>query len=405
MTPRSPSLPVLSLLSILVASAPAAALSGCQSEVDLGAPADVPAPDGGDAAPSGPLGLRAFVTSASFTGDLVSAAGGGTDGLAAGDALCATAAKGAGLSGQWIAYLSSGADAAKDHVVDDGAFYAVDGTTKLFENKLAVGARAEVEIPDEKGGRPTDIMTGVDKFGDPAASSGPATFWTGSTASGEVADTCASWTSPDLSVEGSYGYYLEGSSGSSACYHERHLLCLEQRAKHAGRPTKRVFVTRSSFRGSFATGGLTGIAGADSLCAAAASDGGLKGTFVAWLSGMKDGALVRASDRLDEARYVMLDGTPAFESKSQLTAGPSAPIMVTELGTPLANIPPLLAWTGTLASGTPDPDHRCLDWSSDSTNELGVAGDVAAGGDRWTASPTTTNYECNDMHHLYCFEK
>lgn len=402
-TPRS--LVALACLVLPLAVTPVTLLAGCQSEVDLGAPAEAPAADGGDAAPTGPLGLRAFVTSASFTGDLVSAAGGGMDGLAAGDALCATAAKGAGLSGKWIAYLSSGVDAAKDHVVDDGAFYAVDGTTKLFANKLAIGNRAEVEIPDEKGGKPTDITTGVDKWGDPAAVSGSATFWTGSTASGSVADTCASWTSADLFSDGTYGYYLQGSFGTGACEHERHLLCLEQRAKHEGRPTKRVFVTRGTFRGTFATGSLTGIAGADALCAAAATDGGLQGTFVAWLSGKADGKLVRAADRLDEARYVMLDGTTAFESKSQLTAGPSAPILVTELGTPLERIPTILAWTGTLASGTPSPDYRCLDWSTDSADELGVAGDVAAGGSSWSETRSPVAHECNDMLHLYCFEK
>jgi hypothetical protein len=125
---------------------------GCQSTLDLGAPAPMPGPtvDAAVASPT-PLGLRAFVSSASYTGDLVKAAGGNLDGLDAGNSLCAIAAKGAGLSGNWVAYLSSGTRAAAQHIVDDGPYYAVDGTTKLYESKFGIGGGARRRIGDEKG--------------------------------------------------------------------------------------------------------------------------------------------------------------------------------------------------------------------------------------------------------------
>lgn len=378
----------------------AGVLASCQATQDLGGPGTPVVPDAGIAAPIAPLGLRAFVTSASYKGDLVNAAGGDKDGLTAADSLCNAAAKGAGLTGEWIAYLSSGADSAKDHVVDEGPFYAVDGKTKLFSSKLGVGGGAEVEIPDEKGSKPIDVFVGHDKFGDITSSTGIASFWTGSTAAGEVAATCKSWTSSDLFDDGNDASHLGASTVLLSCENEHHLLCLEQHEARAGRVTKRVFVTRKVFNGDFG-----GLVGADSQCAAAASEAGLKGTFIAWLSGRDKGAVVRAADRLDEARYAMLDGTVAFESKAQFTAGPSAPIMITELGTALDNISDINVWTGTLSSGTPSPDYRCLDWTSADRDDAGIAGDVGRGGTDWSSTRSPEAHSCRDANHLYCFEK
>ncbi len=66
------------------------------------------------------------------------------------------------MDGPWVAYLSSGADSALAHVVDNGPFYAVDWATKVYENKAAVGGRGLVEVPDERGSKPIDISTGKD---------------------------------------------------------------------------------------------------------------------------------------------------------------------------------------------------------------------------------------------------
>jgi hypothetical protein len=378
------------------------AVGGCQATQDLGAPpATVEADAGAGDEDGAPLGLRAFVTAASFTGDLVGAARTDGDGHAAGDALCQAAAAGAGLTGVWIAYLSSGADSANDHVVDDGPFYAVDGTTKLYESKLGVGAGAAGKIPDENGKEPIDVTAGVDQFGKPWSHVGAASFWTGSSPAGQVAETCSSWTASDLFTDGSHATYLGASTVVLSCKDERHLLCLEQKEKRSGRPTKKVFVTRKTFRPDFEGGSASPLARADTLCAAAATDGGLTGTFVAWLSARDGGALVRAADRLDEARYVRVDGEEVFSSKAQLSAGPLVPINVTELGEAVGAYPGL-AWTGTLQNGTPSPDYRCLDWTSTSRDESGVAGDVVYGGDGWTA---TSARSCSSAYHLYCFEK
>ena len=117
-----------------------------------------------------------------------------------------------------------------------------------------------------------------------------------------------------------------------------------------------MFLTRRPF-----TGELGGRSGADAKFAAAATDGGPKGGFVAWLSGRDtSGALVKAADRIAEARYVLLNGKTAFESKEQLAAGPLNPIFITELGTPLAETEDhIKVWTGTLSSLRPSPVSRC----------------------------------------------
>jgi hypothetical protein len=189
-----------------------------------------------------------------------------------------------------------------------------------------------------------------------------------------------------------------------SCDQQHHLLCLEQKEAHAGRPTKKVFITRNAFTGDLATGYASGLAGADARCAAAAADGGVKGTFVAWLSGREKGTLVRAADRITEARYVMLDGKVAFESKAQLTAGPTNRIVVSELGVELPLGSPGV-WTGTLSSGTPSPDARCLDWTSAGTTDEGAVGDASLGGDLWSGARSPISKYCWNSLNLYCFEQ
>ncbi len=114
---------------------------------------------------------------------------------------------------------------------------------------------------------------------------------------------------------------------------------------------------------------------------------------------------MRAGDRLSEARYVRLDGKIVFESLAQLTAGPTNAINVTELGEPSPNYSTIGVWSGTLTNGTPSPDYRCRDWSSEAHEDaglLGNAGNIAAGSGNWTNDATV---RCTGRNRLYCFEK
>lgn len=392
----------LKLFAIAFAVSAAPPLFGCQSSQDLGGPGGaVTTADAGDAAAA--EGLRAFVTSATFKGDLVTPAGGGLSGLAAADKLCQTAAGGAGLEGTFVAFISSGSDGAATRLVDGGPYFAVDRKTKLYENKAGVAARAERPIPDERGHEAFDTYAGKDKFGDITAGTSIASFWTGSSGAGQpTGDDCRGWTTSDLFVDGSFATYLGASTIKLSCDQERHVLCLEQSAPMKTRPTKRVFVTSKSFSGDLGGGTKNGLVRGDGLCAKAASAAGLDGTFVAWLSGKDQGGkTVRAPERLTDARHVLLDDTVVFESLADIEAGPKNPIVITELGEPLQLVDSAHVWTGTLANGNAQPDGTCADWTSPTRDYNGAYG-VPRTGASWTKAGLES---CSAIGHLYCFEQ
>ena len=73
---------------------------------------------------------RLFVTKSSFTGNL--------GGIAGADSKCTAAATAASLTGTWKAWISDGTTSAKDRISDVGPWYAIDGTTLLFDNKAGL---------------------------------------------------------------------------------------------------------------------------------------------------------------------------------------------------------------------------------------------------------------------------
>jgi len=171
-----------------------------------------------------------------------------------------------------------------------------------------------------------------------------------------------------------------------------------------------VFVTSEKF-----TGDLGGLAGADALCAQAASRAGLAGnTWTAWLS---DGT-GNAYDRIPDGEYRTLDGTLVGIGRDDLIQGVPLKNALTmnEFGD---FSPPYYAWTGTGADGT-NNDNNCSDW------KVGVAptdGESCSEGDPncatygstleteygWTDTSLFGNDTslppdaCSVSHSLYCF--
>src|SRR5579862_2649322 len=132
-----------------------------------------------------PIFNKAFVTSATFTGDL-----GGQTGA---DAKCARAAKAVGLSGTFKAWLSTSKRNAKDKLGTARGFVRVDG--QPFAD----------QVSDIVAGRifnPLDI----DENGD-AHPDSPNPVWTGTLGDGTVAtgDTCSDWTSNFFEEDGDTG--------------------------------------------------------------------------------------------------------------------------------------------------------------------------------------------------------
>jgi len=202
-----------------------------------------------------------FVTSTTHTGNL--------GGLSGADAICAARAQAAGLSGNFVAYLStSTVDAisrlgtAEGWVRPDGK-PVFDTTADLLDGRIFYPPRL-----DELG---TDVGQ-VLAF--------TATYVDGKLFPGDSA--CGNWTGTSgtttigYSSGGSYTFFDFGSVGCSA---EEHFYCFQIDRKSKVTPPQATgryaFVTQ----GFFTPGG--GLAAADAMCANEAAAAGLAGTYLA----------------------------------------------------------------------------------------------------------------------------
>jgi hypothetical protein len=162
---------------------------------------------------------------------------------------------------------------------------------------------------------------------------------------------------------------------------------------------KIAFVTSQLFPGDF--GGITA---GDALCQAAATAGGLPGTYLAWLS---DSTGTSPNSRFVQhaGPYVRTDGVLIATSYADLTDGSLVnPIDADELGTlipihaaadPLDDI-----WTGTDEFGDPDNTgpYFCTDWTS--LAGVGLEGDLHVTSPKWT---NERRIPCSVGRRLYCF--
>lgn len=182
--------------------------------------------DGGGGGDGGAGDKRAFVTSAQFTGDLLSLGKAVdptvTTGIAGADALCQAAANTRGLGGTWRAWISG----------NDGA--KVVNAKDRFDT-----ARAYLDLDGKKaweGGRPTTTpLPGLVQDDKKLYGSG-ARVWTGTEETGEaLANRCLEWSTPAKTERGNNGLAGTGAGGSwarnttdgIACDGPAHLYCFE----------------------------------------------------------------------------------------------------------------------------------------------------------------------------------
>lgn len=187
---------------------------------------DASAGDGGGGSDGGAGDKRAFVTSAQFTGDLLSLGKAVdpsvTTGIAGADALCQHAADTRGLGGTWRAWIS-GSDGAK-----------VVSAKDRFDT-----ARPYLNLDGKKaweGGRPTTTpLPGLVQDDKKLYGSG-ARVWTGTEETGEaLANRCREWSTPATTERGNNGLAGTGAGGSwarnttdgIACDGPAHLYCFE----------------------------------------------------------------------------------------------------------------------------------------------------------------------------------
>ncbi|MET0793901.1 MAG: hypothetical protein ABW061_20445 [Polyangiaceae bacterium] len=159
---------------------------------------------------------------------------------------------------------------------------------------------------------------------------------------------------------------------------------------------KTVFITSTTFSSN-----MGGYAGADALCAAAAGDASLSGTFLAWVS---DGSVTPAS-RFTQSTvpYALVDGTIVANNWAGLTSGNLRhAINLTESGgsPPAAQIGGVCnVWTGTSTSGN-SQNGNCSSWTGSGT---GSAGNSTLANGVWSSQ--CSGGICGFSAALYCFQQ
>jgi hypothetical protein len=149
----------------------------------------------------------------------------------------------------------------------------------------------------------------------------------------------------------------------------------------------RVFVSRTA-----TTGALGGLAGADQLCQQDATDAGLPGTYVAFVST----STVNAIDRIVGSRgWVRTDGAPVLDQVGELSGGRVFNVPDRDASGGISRV---AVWTGSLAAGIPSTFGMCSDWSTTTGN--GALGDS---GHSQPALIAGSMGPCTASHHLLCF--
>lgn len=158
---------------------------------------------------------------------------------------------------------------------------------------------------------------------------------------------------------------------------------------------KVVFVTSNRVSGNFFTSaGMTGAAGADTLCNNAASAAQLPGNFKALISGFTG----TPASRLVDASPWVLNGTSTvvFATKSALNGLPAVALNRDENGGTVAFN--AAVWTGT--SNVNFNGANCSSWSS--TSGVAIVGS-ATSTIQWLS--TGVDAGCSTTARIYCFEQ
>jgi len=160
----------------------------------------------------------------------------------------------------------------------------------------------------------------------------------------------------------------------------------------AGKSEWRIFRTETVQNAN-----LGGIAGADAICAAQATEAGLDGVFKAWLSTIGSPVADRVTQSVGP--YVLVDGTRVANDWDDLVDGSIlAPINLDASGVERAGE----VWTGTLASGASYPDDDCAGFNSGGTTGVALCGATNSTTATWTYNITPA---CSTQLGLYCIEQ
>jgi formylglycine-generating enzyme required for sulfatase activity len=281
----------------------------------------------------------AFVTAASFTGDM--------DGLATANSECQDAADFVGLpENTYVAWLSTSTVDAIDQVDGARGWVRVDGKPfgDTIDDILSGKVYHPLNVTEYGSTVNSRVFTGT--YRDGTAQSGA---------------SCSDWeaTSDNGYIGYSYGtYYVWGSVGVGPCAESYPIYCFG--IDHSTRVTPLSVSGRIAFISTTPYIPNTGLAEGNSICRTEASNAGLPGTYKALLA--VDGS--SAISRFDSSEiWVRPDGTPIVENADDLHNGLDllAPINVTADGDYVIDV----TWTGAEQVDATTTNGNCTDWSTD----------------------------------------
>lgn len=357
--------------------------------------------------------LVAFVTSATGTGNLGGWAAASGAGVAAGDAICQSAAVVAGLtsvgSGRtFVAWLSDSTTDAACHLrgltgqvptcglgalpaTPTGPWTRTDGTPFADDLESMLGMAGRIYTPmryDERGNDAGFAAYFTGTGGDGALMGGACGGWTAATTA--YATAGATWQTIWGWTDGTF----------ADCSRPARLLCLETGSapRRAPRPAaaKKAFVTSTGYSGN-----LGGLAGADAKCQARAAAAGLANAsrFKAWLST----STVDAGARLTSGGpWARIDGILLASSLADLTADrPLTSLAVDETGAYVWESAHTATSAGVFVTDAPN-GSSCNDWTYEGgTPPEAAIGSTIDAASAWSYSGGTY---CTVPARLYCFE-
>jgi hypothetical protein len=309
----------------------------------------------------------------------------------AADLECARLASAAGLSGNYLAWVSTATESAIRRLLAVGpearGWVRPDGAP--FTDSIADLFGGRILFPP--------ILT---ELGDEVSIESVAT---GTFDDGNASLSCFDWTSADYVYQ--TGHPRAGSHGwaehevMSCADPEAHLYCLGIDYRAPIQLTRRPG-DRAAFISASAWDPSGGVSAADALCQEEANLSGVLGEFRAFLATTTSSATGRFD--LTMMPWSRTDGVPLVDDPVDVSLGLLSALTVQADGRTHAGHASV--WTGVLRdpSGLGTLDSTCMDWTTSSSTSMASVGAASLTTGEWFDDLDPVR--CNERHRLYCFQ-
>jgi hypothetical protein len=329
-----------------------------------------------------------FTTSTTYSGNI--------GGLGGADAKCQERARAAGLSGSFIALLStsqasafSRIESAKGWVRTDGRPFA-EGVPEMLQERIFYPPRIDEFGKDIVG---DDFVATGTKYDGTPDSEKTGNDWGPPPVAG-------SWLcGGGQAFAGSDGWY---SFGHKECTLTFRLYCFEASRRSVVSLPAPAGGTRLAFVSNAAVELANGISGADAACSAQAQAARLSGSFKALLATTAASAASRFN--LTGPPWSRPDGVQIVTVSRDITTGNLlAPITVAADGIQRAGNNAV--WTGAISPASLG-SATCKDWTSRAVTDSGHTGNAMFSNSIWFAGVSSTPKTCDSgIARIYCLQE